>query len=95
MMKQTFPASKFDHLMNPQSDKVVRMLGAWFAASAPHRNGEAFMSMELIPVERGGRFFLTVHSEKARRVRGLREVEPAREMFSPDAHGRFRLATGI
>jgi hypothetical protein len=51
--------------------------------------------MGLIPVEADGRFFLTVHPEKARRVCGLRKIEPAAEMFPPDAHGRFRLPTGI
>jgi hypothetical protein len=65
MMKQAFSASKFGRLMNPQSNKVVLMLGAWFSVSAPHYNVEAFMSMELIPVERDGRFFRVVHSEKA------------------------------
>jgi hypothetical protein len=30
------------------------MLGAWFGASAPHRNVEAFMNVGLIPYERDG-----------------------------------------
>jgi hypothetical protein len=95
MMKQTFSASRFNQLANPQSNKVVRMLGAWFAASAPHHNVEAFMSVGLIPVERDGRFFLTVVPEKARRVRGSTVVEPAWGTFPPDARERFRLPTGI
>jgi hypothetical protein len=65
MMKQTLSASKFDRLMNPQSNKVVRMLDASFVASALDYNVEAFMFMGLILVERDGRFFLTVHTEKA------------------------------
>jgi hypothetical protein len=85
MMKQTFSTSKFDSLVNPQSNKVVCMLSARLAASDLHHNVEAFMFMRLIPVERDGRFFLTVHSEKARRIRGFGEVEPAGEWFSPDA----------
>jgi hypothetical protein len=95
MMKQTFSASKFNQLANPQSNKIVRMLGAWFAASAPHHNVEAFMSVGLIPVERDGRFFLTVVPEKARRVRGSGVVEPAGRIFPLDAGERFRLPTGI
>jgi hypothetical protein len=94
MMKQAFSASKFDRLANPQSNKIVRMLGAWFAASPPHHNVEAFMSIGLIPVERDGRFFLTVMPEKARRVRGLRGPEPAGDLFPPGARRRFRLLTG-
>jgi hypothetical protein len=95
MTKQTFSASKFNRLMNRQSNKVVRMLGACFAANVPHHNVEAFMSMGLIPAERDGRFVQTVRTEKARSVRGLRRVQSKGERFPPDARGRFRLPTGI
>jgi hypothetical protein len=71
------------------------MPDARFAASALHRNVEAFMSVWLIPVECDSRFFLIVYPQKAQRVHGLGQVEPAREMFLPDAHGRFRLTTRI
>jgi hypothetical protein len=54
MMKQTFSTSKFHRMMNPQSNQVVRMLSASFAASVVHHNVEAFMCMGLIPVERDG-----------------------------------------
>jgi hypothetical protein len=64
MVKQTFSASEFDLLVNSQTNKVIRMLAAWFIASAPHHNPEAFMFLGLIPVELDGRFFLTVHPEK-------------------------------
>jgi hypothetical protein len=65
MMKQTFSASKVNRLMNLQSNAVIRMLSAWFAASAPHHNVEAYMSMGLIPVERDSCFFLAVYPENA------------------------------
>jgi hypothetical protein len=67
LMKQGFSASKFSRLVNPQSNKVVHMLGAWFEVSAPHRNVEAFMNIGLIPDERDGRFSLRVVPGKARR----------------------------
>jgi hypothetical protein len=95
IMKQTFLASKFNRAPNSQSNKVVRMLGAWLADNSPHQNVEAFMSMGLIPMEHDGRLFVMVHPEKPRRVSGVREVEPAGEMFPPDAHSRFRLPTAI
>jgi hypothetical protein len=95
LMKQGFSASKFDRLVNAQSNKVVRMLGAWFGASAPHHNVEAFMNIGLIPEERDGQFVLKVVPEKARRVRGISlDDQPARPSFPPDAQRRFRLATG-
>ena len=94
LMKRAYSASRFRRLSNPQSDKIVRMLGAWFAASAPHHNVEAFLSVGLVPVERAGRFFLTVDPEKARRVRESAAPEPPGGLFPPEASGRFRLPTG-
>jgi hypothetical protein len=63
LMKQTFSRSRFNQVANPQSNKVARTPGAWFSASAPHHNVEAFMSMGLILSEREGWFFLTVVPE--------------------------------
>jgi hypothetical protein len=60
IMMQTFSVSEFNCLVNHWANKVARMLGASFAASAPHQNVEAFMSMGLMPVEGDGRSFLTV-----------------------------------
>jgi hypothetical protein len=70
LLKQGFSSSRFNRLATPQSNKVVRILGAWFAASAAHHNIEAFMDARLIPVERNGDFYLSVQPEKAQRVRG-------------------------
>jgi hypothetical protein len=96
LMKQGFSASKFNRLVNRQSNKAVRMLGAWFGARALHHNVKAFMNVGLIPYERDGRFFLTVVPEKARRVRGPDILEgPARPDFPPSARHRFRLRTGV
>jgi hypothetical protein len=96
LMKQGFSASKFNRLSNPQSNKVVRMLGAWFGASAPHHNVEAFMNVGLIPYERDGRFSLRVVNEKARRVRRSDIVEgSARPDFLRGARCRVRLPRGV
>jgi hypothetical protein len=54
LMKQRFSASKFGRLENPQSKKVVRILGVWFAAIAPHHNVETFMNLGLIPEQHEG-----------------------------------------
>jgi hypothetical protein len=96
LMKQGFLTSKFNRLSNPQSNKVVRMLGAWFGASVLHHNVEGFMNVGLIPYERGGRFFLRAVPEKARRVRGSDTFEgSARPNCPPGARRRFRLPTGV
>jgi hypothetical protein len=68
LLKQRFSNSKFERLANAQSNKIVKILGAWFAASAPHHNVEAFMGIGLIPRADGDRYYLEVHPEKARRV---------------------------
>jgi hypothetical protein len=96
LMKQRYSASKFQRLENPQSNQVVRILGAWFAASDPHHNVEAFMSLGLIPVQEGNEIFLAVDREKARRVRGSQRTDggiPRVELPS-EAQRRVRLPTG-
>jgi hypothetical protein len=69
LMKQPYSASKFKRLTNPQSNQLVRILSGWFAASAPHHNVEAFVSLGLIPFEESGQFFLRLDQEQAWRVR--------------------------
>jgi hypothetical protein len=75
LMKQRFSNSGSSRLHNAHSNKPVRILGAWFAASAPHHNVEAFMNVGLIPLEAQGQFYLRVDRGEARRVRGLGEME--------------------
>jgi NADPH:quinone reductase-like Zn-dependent oxidoreductase len=70
LLKQRYSASRFSRLRTPQSNKLVRILAAWFAASIPHCNAEAFASAGLVPVQRGGVFYLEAHPEEARRLRG-------------------------
>jgi hypothetical protein len=95
-MKQAFSASKFNRLANQQSNKVVRMLGAWFGASALHHNVDAFMNVGLTPHERNGRFFPRAATEKARRVHGSHILEgTARPDFPPGARHRFGLPTAV
>jgi hypothetical protein len=69
LMKQRFAGSKFNCVSSSQSNRAVRILGAWFEASAPHHNIEAFMNLGLVPSEQEGRFVLVVDCEHARRAR--------------------------
>jgi hypothetical protein len=75
LLKQGFSSSRFNRLATPQSNIVVRIPGAWFAASAPHHNIEAFMDAGLIPVERNGNFGLSVQPENARRCAEIRRTQ--------------------
>jgi hypothetical protein len=49
IFKRRFSSSKFNKLQNPQSNKIVRMMSAWYQASAPHHNVVAFQNLGLIP----------------------------------------------
>jgi hypothetical protein len=40
LLKHRYSSSKFSRLTSAQSNRVVRILGAWFAASAPDHNAE-------------------------------------------------------
>jgi hypothetical protein len=96
LLKQGFSSSRFNRLATPQSNQVLRILGAWFAASAPHHNIEAFTDVGLIPVERNGDVYLSVQPENARTVRGhppdAGEIPPA--PLPPEAVARIRLPNG-
>jgi hypothetical protein len=96
LMKQRFSASKFDWLANPQSNTVVRIFGAWFAANAHHHNVEAFMNPGLIPEESAGRFSLKVIPEQARRVRELSrsDTKATGVAFGSDGQRRFQQPDG-
>jgi hypothetical protein len=88
LLKQYFSASRFHALENPQSNKVVKILGAWFASSAPHHNVEAFINLGLIPTMIGDEVFLKVDREHARRVRNY---EGNRPDLGREGQQRFRL----
>jgi hypothetical protein len=42
LLKEGYSSSRFGRFTTAQSNKLVRILGAWFAASVPHYNVEAF-----------------------------------------------------
>jgi hypothetical protein len=59
-------------LENPQSNRLVRILGAWSESSAPHHNIEAFLRIDQVPFEeplKSGEHSLRVQREAARWVR--------------------------
>jgi hypothetical protein len=68
-LKGHFARARVARVNTPQSRKIVRMLGSFHAATAPDQVVEAFMSMGLIPEERGGEMYLTVNMPGPRRVR--------------------------
>jgi hypothetical protein len=69
VLKGHFASARVARVNTAQSRKIVRMLGSFYAATAPHQVVEAFMSMGLIPEERGGEMYLTAKMQGARRVR--------------------------
>jgi hypothetical protein len=96
LLKQGFAASKFARLSTPQSNRLVRILGAWFSARAPHNSVTEFMNIGLIPFYRGGRYYLQLQLEHARNLRRWpvpsQEIPPA--PLPAEAHRRVRLPRG-
>jgi hypothetical protein len=69
LMKRHFSGSRFSRLENPQPNRLVRILGAWSEANAPHHNIEAFLRIGLVPFEeslRSGEYNLRVQRDAAR-----------------------------
>jgi hypothetical protein len=95
VLKGHFASARVARVNTEQSTKIVRMLGPFYAATAPHLVIEAFMSMGLIPEERGGEMYLTIKMQGARRVRPhpFFSSTPLAELPS-DVRKRLRLPTG-
>jgi hypothetical protein len=51
LMRRHFSISRFSRLENPQSNRLVRILGAWSESSVPHHNIEAFLRIGLVTFE--------------------------------------------
>jgi hypothetical protein len=69
LLKQYFSAAKFNLLDNPQSNRIVRMLGAWFASSPLRHNAEALISLGSVPYMLNSEVYLRVDRSQARRAR--------------------------
>jgi hypothetical protein len=99
LMKKHFSDSRFSPLENPQSNRLVRILGASSESAAPHHNIEAFLRIGLVPFEepwRSGEYYLRVQREAAgcvRRWPGLEEGGD-RAPLQPEGQRRVRLPTG-
>jgi hypothetical protein len=94
LLKRHFSSSNFHRLENPQSNKVVKMLSAFFCATTPHLNVEAFMRLGLTPYVHGqpGEIYLRVDRELATRVRRPGDIQPdTRAPLGRDAHTRIKL----
>jgi hypothetical protein len=71
LMKRHFSGSRISRLENAQSNRLVRILGAWSESRAPHHMIEAFLRIGLVPFEeslRSGEYSLRVQREAARCV---------------------------
>jgi hypothetical protein len=70
-MKRHFSGSPASRLENPQSNRLVRILGAWSESGALCHNIEAFLRIGPVPFEflRSGKNYLRMHREAARCLR--------------------------
>jgi hypothetical protein len=92
LLKRPFSSLAFDRLKNPRSNKVVRMLGAFFAAIIPSLTIEAFMQFGLIPYLAVRRILLRVDRALTARVRRAGDTQPdTPALLGPDAHKGMEL----
>jgi hypothetical protein len=71
LMKRHFSGSRVSRLENPQSNRSVRILGAWRESNAPHHNIEAFLRIGLVPFEeplRSGEHHMRMQRDAAKCV---------------------------
>jgi hypothetical protein len=99
LMKRHFSGSRFSRLENPQSNRLVRILGAWSESNAPHHNIEPFLRIGLVPFDeilRSGEDDWRVQSEAARWVRRWRGLDEGcdRTPFPPEGRRRMHLPIG-
>jgi hypothetical protein len=95
LLKHYFGQFTFNFLPTAQSNKVVKMMGAWYQATALHQIVAAWMSMGLIPF-RGddGIAYLRLDRSPARNVRGWVHGPPQPVSFGAAGRQRVRLPTG-
>jgi hypothetical protein len=82
VMKRHFSGSRFSRLENPQTTRLVRILGAWSESSAPHHSIEASLRFGPVPIEeplRSGEYDLKVQREAARCLRRRPGLEEGRQ----------------
>jgi hypothetical protein len=89
--KRFFSQMRFEHMKTAQSNKVIKILGSWFQATAPHHNVSAFMAMGLMPYRTQEGIFLKVDRTKATKVRDYLHPQPPLISFGTDGESRSRL----
>jgi hypothetical protein len=84
LLKRHFASFSFAKLPSEQSNKVIKMMGAWYQATAPHQVIAAWLTMRLVPYR--GR--AKVHA------RGARKGDPCLRMdIPPPTTGTIRRST--
>jgi hypothetical protein len=99
LTKTPASGSRFSRSENPQSNRLVRILGTWSESSAPHHNIEALLRIGFVPYEessRSGEYYLRVQREAARWVRRWPKLEEGgdRAPLQPEEGRKARLPTG-
>jgi hypothetical protein len=99
LMKRHISGSRFSRLENPQSNRLVRILGVWSESSAAHHNIEAFLRIWLMLFEetlRSGEYDLRVQRDAPRCVRRWPGLEKGgdRAPLRPEGRRGVRLPTG-
>jgi hypothetical protein len=95
LLKRYFGQYTFDMLPTAQSNKIVKIMGAWYQATAPHQVVSAWISMGLVPFRgKDGVVYLQMDRARARNIRGWRAGPPQPVSFGPSGRRRIRLPNG-
>ena len=79
----------FDKFASKQSNQVIKMLGAWYQATAPHLIISAFVASGMNPYLSNNQIYWNVDLRKASQLRLLRSTQ--REINIIDEYSRIRI----
>jgi hypothetical protein len=93
LLKRYFSQFTFDRLPSAQSNKIIKMMGAWYQATAPHQVISAWLSMGVVPFRgEDGEKYIGVDRANARAVRGWTTGAPQLLPFGAPGRRRVRLS---
>ena len=89
LLKRAYSKMTFDKFASKQSNQVIKMLGAWYQATAPHLIISAFVASGMNPYLNNNQIYWNVDLRKASQLRLLRSTQ--REINIIDEYSRIRI----
>jgi hypothetical protein len=90
ILKRDYARMGFQLMQSKQSNQIVKMMGAWYQATAPHLVMSAFNAAGFVQFMRNGEIYMKVDREKAKRIRKW-SFEGNNSVLGDDATKRISL----